>query len=96
MAAPTLEDRGGYGGFGGRGRGRGRGRGGFDRNGGGDFNNNKGEEGDKPREFSIPPEPTDNEEEMFATGITSGINFDKYEKIPVNVSGDICVSFYYF
>uniref|UniRef100_A0A0A1X226 RNA helicase n=1 Tax=Zeugodacus cucurbitae TaxID=28588 RepID=A0A0A1X226_ZEUCU len=91
--------RGGRGGrgFGGRG---GRGRNGFggDRNGfngdrdGNDngFNNNKGEyEGEqKQREFYIPPEPTDNEDEIFNSGISSGINFSKYDNIPVRVSGE--------
>ncbi|XP_050320855.1 ATP-dependent RNA helicase vasa isoform X7 [Bactrocera neohumeralis] len=91
--------RGGRGGrgFGGRG---GRGRNGFggDRNGfNGDrdyndtgFNNNKGEnEGEqKQREFYIPPEPTDNEDEIFNSGISSGINFSKYDNIPVRVSGE--------
>lgn len=41
---------------------------------------------DKPREFYIPPDPTEDENEIFNTGISSGINFDKYDKIPVNVS----------
>ncbi|XP_049318408.1 ATP-dependent RNA helicase vasa isoform X6 [Bactrocera dorsalis] len=92
--------RGGRGGrgFGGRG---GRGRNGFggDRNGfNGDRdyndtgfnNNNKGEnEGEqKQREFYIPPEPTDNEDEIFNSGISSGINFSKYDNIPVRVSGE--------
>jgi len=47
----------------------------------------KGEE-EKPKERYIPPEPTENEDEMFGTGISSGINFEKYEKIQVKVSGD--------
>lgn len=83
--------RGGGRGRGGRGRGGG-GRGGFNSS----FNNNKGEdengeeggEPQKPREFYIPPEPTDNEDEMFNQGISTGINFAKYEKIPVKVSGE--------
>lgn len=90
------------GGFGGgRGRGGGRGGGGRD-GGRREFNNNKGEndehntsggggdgedgEPKKPREFYIPPEPTENEEEIFGSGITSGINFSKYDSIPVKVS----------
>ncbi|XP_054743116.1 ATP-dependent RNA helicase vasa isoform X3 [Anastrepha obliqua] len=54
------------------------------------FNNNKGEnEGEqKQREFYIPPEPTDNEDEIFSSGISSGINFSKYDNIPVRVSGE--------
>ncbi|XP_058986055.1 ATP-dependent RNA helicase vasa isoform X1 [Musca domestica] len=83
-----------------RGFGGGRGRGRGDRDGGGrrEFNNNKGEnefgdkeeggEPQKPREFYIPPEPTDNEEEIFGSGITSGINFSKYDSIPVQVTGE--------
>ncbi|XP_055905642.1 ATP-dependent RNA helicase vasa isoform X2 [Eupeodes corollae] len=87
---------------GGRGRGRGRGGGRGGRGGrnsddyNSSFNNNKGEnengedggEPQKPREFYIPPEPTDNEDEMFNQGISTGINFAKYEKIPVKVSGE--------
>ena len=42
----------------------------------------------QPREFYIPPEPTDNEDEIFASGITSGINFAKYDNIPVKVTGE--------
>lgn len=85
----------------GRGGGRGGGGGGFNRDGDrenndGGFNNNQedgggGEDGEEPRkkvELYIPPEPTENEEEMFASGISSGINFEKYEKIPVKVSGE--------
>lgn len=92
--------RGGRGGRGLGGRG-GRGRNGFggDRNGFNDnrddhdhgFNNNiksdnEGEQ--KQREFYIPPEPTDNEDEIFNSGISSGINFSKYDNIPVRVSGE--------
>ena len=53
--------------------------------GGGANNNDDGEEQKKPREFYIPPEPTDNEDEIFGSGITSGINFSKYDSIPVKV-----------
>ncbi|XP_036341505.1 ATP-dependent RNA helicase vasa [Rhagoletis pomonella] len=90
--------RGGRGGRGGGGRGGRGNRNGFgdrndgDRNGDDDngFNNNKGEnEGEqKQREFYIPPEPTDNEDEIFSSGISSGINFSKYDNIPVRVSGE--------
>lgn len=36
----------------------------------------------------MPPEPTDNADEMFSTNITSGINFDKYDNIPIEVTGE--------
>ncbi|KAH8306702.1 hypothetical protein KR044_007184, partial [Drosophila immigrans] len=62
------------------------------REGVGDMNNNQdenGEEGEKKaREFYIPPEPTNDETEMFSTGILSGINFSKYDNIPVKVTGE--------
>ncbi|KRF98680.1 uncharacterized protein Dwil_GK18312 [Drosophila willistoni] len=55
-----------------------------------DMNNNEGgdDEEKKPREFYIPPEPTTDEAEMFNSGIASGINFSKYDNIPVKVSGE--------
>ncbi|XP_016941482.2 ATP-dependent RNA helicase vasa [Drosophila suzukii] len=55
-----------------------------------DVNNNNevGENGEKPREFYIPPEPSNDETEIFSSGITSGINFSKYDNIPVKVSGE--------
>jgi len=60
------------------------------RDGEGDMNNNQDENGEdgekKAREFYIPPEPTNDEVEMFSSGITSGINFSKYDNIPVKVS----------
>lgn len=34
----------------------------------------------------VPPEPSENEEEMFRS-IERGINFDKYDEIPVEVTG---------
>jgi probable ATP-dependent RNA helicase DDX4 len=43
---------------------------------------------EKPREVYIPPEPTDNEDEMFANHIQSGINFDQFDKIPVKAMGE--------
>ncbi|XP_034666203.1 ATP-dependent RNA helicase vasa-like isoform X2 [Drosophila subobscura] len=56
-----------------------------------DLNNNKGDEdgedGEKKREFYIPPEPSTDEAEIFATAISSGINFSKYDHIPVKISG---------
>lgn len=38
-------------------------------------------------EIYVPPPPPETEEEMFKS-IEAGINFDKYENIPVEVSGD--------
>lgn len=43
---------------------------------------------EKPRELYIPPAPTENEDEMFGSGISSGINFDKFDEIKVNVTGE--------
>ena len=40
----------------------------------------------KPRENYIPPEPPEDEESIFAT-LQAGINFDKYDEIPVEVTG---------
>nr|CAD7447027.1 unnamed protein product [Timema bartmani] len=57
-----------------------------DENDGGDDDGEKKDE--KPREMYIPPEPTENEEEMFGDGITSGINFNKYDSIQVKVTGE--------
>lgn len=49
-----------------------------------------GEEGEKkPKEIYIPPEPTNDENELFY-GITTGINFAKYDDIEVNVTGENC------
>lgn len=45
-------------------------------------------QGEKPRELYIPPEPSNDENEIFGTGITSGINFDNFDKIKVKVAGD--------
>ncbi|KAJ4450546.1 hypothetical protein ANN_01973, partial [Periplaneta americana] len=85
---------GGRGGRGGGRGGRGGGRGGRDDEDDNDSSNHRGgdkENGDgptKPREVYIPPDPTDDEETMFAGGISSGINFDKYDNIQVRVTGD--------
>lgn len=51
-------------------------------------NNHEDADGDekKTREFYIPPEPTKDETELFSTAISSGINFSKYDNIPVKVS----------
>ncbi|KAG8235053.1 hypothetical protein J437_LFUL014556, partial [Ladona fulva] len=62
----------------GSGRGRGRGRGG----------GSGGGEEQKPKENYIPPEPSNDENEIFGSGISSGINFAKYDSIKVNVSGE--------
>lgn len=43
---------------------------------------------EKPRELYIPPAPTEDENEMFGSGISSGINFDKFDEIKVNVTGE--------
>jgi probable ATP-dependent RNA helicase DDX4 len=43
---------------------------------------------DKPREIYIPPEPSTDESEMFSAGISAGINFDNFDKIQVDVTGD--------
>lgn len=71
--------KGGRGGFN---NGRGRGRGGFRPQ----NNNKKSETGEK--EEYIPPTPTEDETEIFASGITSGTNFDKFNDIPINISGE--------
>lgn len=41
---------------------------------------------EKPKEFYIPAEKDD--QEIFNSGISSGINFDKYDNIPVHLNGD--------
>ncbi|XP_026463802.1 ATP-dependent RNA helicase vasa-like [Ctenocephalides felis] len=90
--------RGGRGGFrGGRGGGRRYGDGGDGDNedGGGDRDNYRGgdrygDNGDqpqKPRELYIPPDPSEDEKDIFESGISTGINFSKYENIEVKVSG---------
>ncbi|XP_069695120.1 ATP-dependent RNA helicase vasa-like [Periplaneta americana] len=52
----------------------------------------RGKEGvdhtEKPREVYIPPEPTDDEDTMFTGGISTGMNFDKYDFIQVKVTGE--------
>jgi len=42
---------------------------------------------EKPREAYIPPEPVD-DDSMFAGGISTGTNFDKYDIMQVNVTGE--------
>lgn len=51
--------------------------------GGGDGTDFKDE---KPREFYIPTEM--DESEIFGNGISSGINFSKYDNIPIKVTGN--------
>lgn len=83
-----YEDRGGRGERGkGRGRGgRGGGRGGGSA-GGGDFEQEVGEDGEvkKPPVTYVPPEPTQDETEIFSSTISTGINFDKFDCIAVKV-----------
>lgn len=76
-------------GRGGRGGGRGGGSGGGYSNGGGDApdTNEDGEPKKTPVTY-VPPEPTDNEEVLFSSTISSGINFDKFDCIAVKVSGE--------
>lgn len=52
----------------------------------GDNDENKDEEKPK-RELYIPPEPTNDEGEIFK-GISAGINFNKFNSIEVSVSGN--------
>ncbi|XP_055386745.1 ATP-dependent RNA helicase vasa isoform X2 [Condylostylus longicornis] len=77
---------------GGAGRGRLQDR---DRNNGGGFNEERNnyrdknsDNAEKKKDLYIPPEPTEDESEIFGQGISSGINFSKYDSIPVEVSGD--------
>ncbi|KMY90330.1 ATP-dependent RNA helicase vasa isoform X2 [Drosophila simulans] len=55
-----------------------------------DINNNNDivEDVQKKREFYIPPAPSNDETEIFSSGIASGINFSKYDNIPVKVTGN--------
>uniref|UniRef100_A0A182QWS7 RNA helicase n=1 Tax=Anopheles farauti TaxID=69004 RepID=A0A182QWS7_9DIPT len=43
---------------------------------------------DKPRELYFPPPPTEDEQLIFGSGISSGINFDNFDDIEVRVSGE--------
>jgi len=45
-------------------------------------------EDEKPRENYIPPEPPTNEEEIFSSGLKTGLNFAKYDHIPLKVTGE--------
>ncbi|XP_028030277.1 ATP-dependent RNA helicase vasa isoform X1 [Bombyx mandarina] len=74
-------------GRGGRGGGRGGGGGGGDRN---DYEDNEiGENGETKKPVTyVPPEPTNDETEIFSSTISSGINFDKFDHIAVKVSGE--------
>ncbi|CAB3231703.1 unnamed protein product [Arctia plantaginis] len=81
-----------------RGRGRGRGRGGRGgggsdnggrNSGGGDRNEGSPEDPEKkPPVTYVPPPPTEDENEIFSSTISSGINFDKFDHIAVKVSGE--------
>ncbi|CAG9563933.1 unnamed protein product [Danaus chrysippus] len=73
----------------GRGRGRGRGGRGFRPTGdeGGESNEEAGEDKKAPVTY-VPPEPTENEDEIFSSTISSGINFDKFDCIAVKVTGE--------
>lgn len=47
-----------------------------------------GDGDEKPREAPyVPPAPSDKEEDIFGGTVQKGINFDKYDDIPVEVSG---------
>ncbi|CAH2042469.1 unnamed protein product, partial [Iphiclides podalirius] len=76
----------------GRGRGGGGGRGGRSNDGGRNNDGDNNEAGDddakKPPVTYVPPEPTENEQEIFSSTISSGINFDKFDRIAVKVSGE--------
>lgn len=80
---PSRGERGsGRGGRGGGGRGRG------DRNGDfGDTKNGEGAEPERKREHYVPPE-TESAEDLFTSGISSGVNFLKLDDIEVNVTGN--------
>ena len=80
------------------GRGLGHGRGGRGGRGGPSHNDGSGHKArrgvgrrggitEKPREAYIPPEPID-DDSMFAGGISTGMNFDKYDIMQVNVTGE--------
>lgn len=53
-------------------------------------NAEKGADGeDKPkREIYVPPEPSNDEAEIFSSAISAGINFDKFDNIEVSVTGN--------
>ena len=52
-----------------------------------DGNDDK-EEPQKPKEIYIPPDLTEDESVLFGNGVSAGINFDKYDNIEVQVSGE--------
>ena len=45
--------------------------------------------GGPPRENYVPPAPPEDENEMY-NSLQRGINFNKYDSIPVEVSGENC------
>ncbi|XP_071440595.1 ATP-dependent RNA helicase vasa isoform X2 [Hetaerina americana] len=73
-----------------RGGGRGGRGGGYQRGDRADFSQGSGDGAaeEKPRENYIPPDPSNDETEIFGGGITSGINFSKYDNINVKVTGE--------
>ncbi|KOX80952.1 ATP-dependent RNA helicase vasa, isoform A [Melipona quadrifasciata] len=58
------------------------------RNFGRDDNNDDMEEPQKPKEHYIPPDLPTDERKLFENCVEMGINFDKYDFIEVNVSGE--------
>lgn len=52
--------------------------------------NGGGNESTTTKDFYIPPEPTTDEHEIFGQSISTGINFELYNKIPVKVTGKNC------
>ncbi|XP_049286817.1 ATP-dependent RNA helicase vasa [Anopheles funestus] len=95
--------RGGRGGGRGRGRGRGGRDGGFGGERNGNYRDRNGDsrppysgndpsmdevKSDKPKSLYIPPLPTEDESLIFGSGISSGINFEKFDDIEVRVSGE--------
>ncbi|XP_043260405.1 ATP-dependent RNA helicase vasa isoform X2 [Colletes gigas] len=55
---------------------------------GGRGDDNEDGEDQKPREIYIPPELPTDEQSLFENGVEMGINFDKYDRIDVKVSGE--------
>lgn len=49
--------------------------------------NGEGEENKPKKQTYVPPDPTEDENEMFNSGLACGKNFDKYDSIEVKVSG---------
>ncbi|XP_052870535.1 ATP-dependent RNA helicase vasa-like, partial [Anopheles cruzii] len=49
---------------------------------------NEKQQNEVPREVYIPPPPSEDEKEIFGSGISSGINFENLNDIEVSVSGE--------